>query len=158
MAFPNPNAVISASRDATVRLWKLVSSPPPSYDYTITSHGSAFVNALAYYPPTSGYPDGLIFSGGQDSIIEARQPSSTSSDNADAILLGHAHNVCTLDVSPEGGWIVSGSWDATARVWRIGKWESDAVLEGHQGSVWTVLAYDKDTVITGLYHFQSFFL
>ncbi|KAJ5104882.1 hypothetical protein NUU61_002229 [Penicillium alfredii] len=149
VAFPNPNAVFSASRDATVRLWKLLSTPPPTYDYTITAHGSAFINSLAYFPPTSEFPEGLVLSGGQDTIIEARQPGKAADDNADAMLLGHAHNVCALDVSPDGGWIVSGSWDSTARIWKVGKWESDMVLEGHGGSVWAVLAYDKDTVITG---------
>lgn len=149
MAFPHPSAVLSASRDATVRLWKLVSTPPPVYDYTITTHGSAFINSLAYYPPAHGFPEGLVFSGGQDTIIEARQPGKSVEDSADAMLLGHGHNVCSLDVCPEGGWIVSGSWDSTARLWRIGKWECDVVMEGHQGSVWTVLAYDNNTIITG---------
>ncbi|KAJ5107822.1 hypothetical protein N7456_004497 [Penicillium angulare] len=149
VAFPNPNVVLSASRDATVRLWKLISSPPPAYDYTITAHGQAFINSLAYLPPSSEYPEGLILSGGQDTIIEARQPGKTTDDNADAMLLGHAHNICALDVSPDGQWIVSGSWDSTARLWKVGKWEADVVLDGHEASVWAVLAYDKDTIITG---------
>ncbi|KAJ5149276.1 hypothetical protein N7448_000854 [Penicillium atrosanguineum] len=149
VAFPNPNAALSASRDATVRLWKLVSTPPPSYDYTITAHGQAFINSLAYLQPTAEYPEGLILSGGQDTIIEARQPGKGSDDNADAMLLGHAHNICALDVSPDSGWIVSGSWDSSARIWKVGKWETDVVLDGHEGSVWAVLAYDKNTVITG---------
>lgn len=149
MAFPSSRVVLSASRDTTVRIWKLVSTPPPAYDYTISSSGSAFRNCLAYYPPTPEFPEGLIFSGGQDTIIEAKQPGKSVGDNADAMLLGHAHNVCSLDVCPEGGWIVSGSWDASARLWKLGHWETDVVFEGHQGSVWAVLAYDKDTVITG---------
>ncbi|KAE8145894.1 PUL domain-containing protein [Aspergillus avenaceus] len=149
VAFPNSNAVFSASRDASVRLWKLVSTPPPTYDYNITSHGTGFINAITYYPPTPEFPEGLIFSAGQDTIIEARQPGKASDDNADAMLLGHGHNVCALDVSPEGGWVVSGSWDSTAKLWRVGKWECDVTFDGHQGSVWAVLAYDKDTVITG---------
>jgi phospholipase A-2-activating protein len=91
----------------------------------------------------------LIFSGGQDTIIEARQPGKPADANADALLLGHGHNVCSIDVCPEGGWVVSGSWDSSARIWRIGKWECEVTLEGHSGSVWAVLAYDKDTVITG---------
>ncbi|KAJ5665557.1 uncharacterized protein N7477_008005 [Penicillium maclennaniae] len=122
---------------------------PPSYDYTITAHGQAFINSLAYLQPTTKYPEGLILSGGQDTIIEARQPGKRSDDNADAMLLGHAHNVCALDVSPDSGWIVSGSWDSSARIWTVGKWETDVVLNGHEGSVWAVLAYDNNTVITG---------
>ncbi|KAJ5785920.1 uncharacterized protein N7503_011132 [Penicillium pulvis] len=149
VTFPNPNAVFSASRDATVRLWKLVSTPPPTYDYTITAHGQAFINALTYLPPSSEYPEGLVLSGGQDTIIEARQPGKNADDNADAMLLGHGHNICALDVSPDGQWVVSGSWDSTARLWRVGKWETEVVLEGHEASVWAVLAYDKDTIITG---------
>lgn len=45
--------------------------------------------------------------------------------------------------------MVSGSWDGSARLWRIGKWECEALLEGHEGSVWSVLAYDSNTIITG---------
>ncbi|KAF7712245.1 Ubiquitin homeostasis protein lub1-like protein [Penicillium ucsense] len=149
VAFPNKNVILSASRDATVRLWRLTSSLPPTYDYTIAAHGQAFINSLAYLPPTADFPEGLVLSGGQDTIIEARQPSKSSSDNADAMLLGHGHNVCALDVSSNGEYIVSGSWDSTARLWRAGKWEAETVFEGHQGSVWAVLAYDENTVITG---------
>ncbi|KAL1957744.1 hypothetical protein VTO42DRAFT_5587 [Malbranchea cinnamomea] len=149
VAFPNSKTILSASRDATVRLWKLEFTPPPTYDYAITSQSSGFVNSLAYYPPTADFPDGFILSGGQDSIIEAKQPWKTTDADADAVLLGHGHNVCSIDVCPEGGWIVSGSWDSSARIWRVGKWETEVTLEGHNGSVWAVLAYDKDTIITG---------
>src|SRR5204863_1560890 len=121
----------------------------PTFDYTISSHGSAFINCLAYYPPTPDYPEGLIFSGGHDAIVEARQPGKLAEDNADAMLLGHSHNVCAIDVCPDGEWVVTGSWDSSARIWRIGKWECEAILEGHNGSVCAVLAYDKNTVITG---------
>ncbi|KAL8758351.1 MAG: hypothetical protein Q9199_001562 [Rusavskia elegans] len=147
--FPHPKLVVSVSRDATVREWKLLEPEPPRYDCSITSHGSSFVNAVAFCPPIKGYPDGLIISGGKDTIIEVREPGREPDQDAEALLLGHAHNVCALDVSQDGTYVVSGSWDSSARVWRVGKWECDAVLEGHQGSVWAVLAYDKDTIITG---------
>ncbi|KAL8850642.1 MAG: hypothetical protein Q9221_004428 [Calogaya cf. arnoldii] len=149
VAFPHPKLVISVSRDATVREWKLLQPEPPRYDCSITSHGPSFVNAVAFCPPIKGYPDGLIISGGKDTIIEVREPGREPDKDAEALLLGHAHNVCALDVSQDGTYVVSGSWDSSARVWRVGKWECDAVLEGHQGSVWAVLAYDKDTIITG---------
>ncbi|KAL9130428.1 MAG: hypothetical protein Q9217_001395 [Psora testacea] len=147
--FPQSSFVLSASRDATVRLWKLLSPNPPKYDCSVSSHSQSFVNAVTYFPPTSDYPDGLIISGGKDTIIDVRQPGKSPDENAEGLLLGHAHNVCALDVCVEGGFIVSGSWDGTARIWRIGKWECEALLEGHGGSVWTVLAYDKKIIISG---------
>ncbi|MBE7180041.1 MAG: hypothetical protein INR71_02340, partial [Terriglobus roseus] len=67
-----------------------------------------------------------------------------------ALLLGHSGNVCALDVSEDGTIIVSGSWDGEARVWAAGKWDTAAVLRGHEGSVWTVLALDNETIVTGV--------
>ncbi|KAF1988782.1 PFU-domain-containing protein [Aulographum hederae CBS 113979] len=146
---PNPSFVASGSRDASVRLWKLESSRPPAYDCTLVSHGSTFVNSLAYVPSSSRYPDGLIISGGVDSIIEARQPGRNPDENAEALLLGHGNNICALDASDDGRTIVSGSWDHSARIWQVGDWEKFVPLNGHNGNVWAVLAYDKETVITG---------
>lgn len=133
-----------------MRVWKLLSSPPPNYDCTLASHGTAFVNSVAYAPPSSSFPDGLIVAGGKDTIIEVRQPTKTPTDNAEALLLGHQSNVCALDVSEDGLTIVSGSWDTEARIWPVGKWEASTVLRGHEASVWAVLAYDRKTVITGM--------
>ena len=150
VAFPTPTVVLSASRDNTVRVWKLITEGESTrFDATISSHRGSFINALAYLPPTSLFPDGLIISGGKDTIIEVRQPGKPPEENAEALLLGHAHNVCALDTCPDGDYVVSGSWDSTARVWRIGKWECEALLEGHEGSVWAVLGYDTKTIITG---------
>ena len=150
VCFPTPTVVLSASRDSTVRIWRLISEGQSSkFDPTISSHGESFINALTFLPPSPAFPDGLILSGGKDTIIEVRQPGKPPEENAEALLLGHAHNVCALDVCPEGDYVVSGSWDSTARVWRIGKWECEALLEGHEGSVWAVLGYDKKTIITG---------
>ncbi|KAK8230891.1 polyubiquitin binding protein-like protein [Phyllosticta capitalensis] len=137
-----PSFVVSASRDASVRVWKL-----PSHDCTIAARSTTFVNSLAFVPPSSDYPHGLIVSGGKDSIIDVRQPTSTLQDNAEALLLGHGHNICALDVNDRT--IVSGSWDQEARIWTLGNWEDSVVLRGHQGSVWAVLAYDHKIIITG---------
>lgn len=150
MSFPHPKFVLSASRDSTVRIWKLLAANPPQYDCSISSHGSAFINAVTYRPPSANYPEGLIISGGKDTIIDVRQPGKGPEENAEALLLGHAHNVCALDTSADVDFVVSGSWDGSARVWRIGKWDCEALLEGHEGSVWTVLAYDPNIIITGI--------
>jgi phospholipase A-2-activating protein len=149
VSFPSPKAIISASRDGTVRLWKLLSDSPPLYDSTISSNSPAFVNAVAYLPPSSQFVEGLIISGGKEAIIDVRQPSKAPDKSADALLLGHSSNVCSLDVDQEGKFIVSGSWDNDARIWPVGKWESEVVLKGHDHAPWAVLAYSSDTIITG---------
>ncbi|KAL7268112.1 WD repeat protein Lub1 [Rhizina undulata] len=145
VVFPSPNEIISVSRDATVRLWQRnPSAVPTTFSDHINSTGSAFVNCVTFLPPTRDYPKGLIVSGGQDTIIEVREPESVKPD-AEFLLLGHAHNVCALDNS--AGIIVSGSWDGTARVWQ--NWETKYVLEGHQGSVWAVLVLSETEIVTG---------
>lgn len=52
-------------------------------------------------------------------------------------------------VCEDGKYIVSGSWDMEARLWQVGKWGESTVLQGHSASVWAVLAYDSDTIVTG---------
>jgi phospholipase A-2-activating protein len=140
---------VSASRDFTVRVWAQQSSNPPAWDSTIKTHGKEFVNTLAVVPPSSEFPEGLIVSGGKDQIIDVRQPGKGLDDDADALLIGHGNNVCALDVSQDGKYIVSGSWDMEARLWEVGKWGDSTLLQGHTASVWAVLAYDSNTIITG---------
>ncbi|KAL6710618.1 WD repeat protein Lub1 [Coniothyrium glycines] len=152
VVFPSPAAVVSASRDFTVRTWTQQSTSPRVWDSTIKTHGKEFVNSLAIVPPSSAYPEGLIVSGGKDQIIDVRQPSKTLDQDADALLIGHGHNVCALDVSEDGKYIVSGSWDTDARLWEVGNWGHSTVLGGpdcHEASVWAVLAYDDEHIITG---------
>ena len=146
---PEPSFAITASRDGTTRIWKETASSPPTYDSTETSTGAQFKTCLAFLPARKEYPDGLIFSGGQDAIIEARTPDKTAEVNADGLLIGHAHQVCSLDINAKAGYIVSGSWDKTARLWAVGSYEPQIELQGHTAAVWAVLAYDESTIVTG---------
>ncbi|KAK6580452.1 hypothetical protein PZA11_007474 [Diplocarpon coronariae] len=148
VSFPSSRAVLSASRDGTVRLWKLLSDKPPLYDATISSHAGAWMNTVTYLPANAQFPEGLVISSGKDVVIDVRAPSKAADDNAEALLLGHNRDVCALDVDPEGKYIISGSWDHDARVFPVGKWECEATLTGHEGTVWAVLAYDSENIIT----------
>jgi phospholipase A-2-activating protein len=148
VTFPNPKAVISASRDGSVRVWDLSNDNPSLHDSKISSHSTEYVNSVAYLPPSAEFPEGLVISGGKDVVIDVRQPSKAPDDNAEALLLGHNANICTLDVDPAGKFIVSGSWDSEARLWPVGKWECETVFKGHGHAVWAVLAYNSDTIIT----------
>ena len=146
---PDSSFAATASRDGSTRVWKQTSTSPPSYDPTESSHGAQFKTCLAYIPPSKEFESGLFLSGGQDAVIEARQPTTTTEGSADALMVGHANQICALDVEPKAGWLVSGSWDKTAKVWQVGKWEVDVELENHTQTVWAVLAYDRETVVTG---------
>ncbi|KAJ1551917.1 hypothetical protein HK405_013408, partial [Cladochytrium tenue] len=47
------------------------------------------------------------------------------------MLEGHTDAVTAVAVSPDGHWIVSGSWDTTVRVWDMATGLQQSVLEGH---------------------------
>jgi WD40 repeat protein len=81
--------------------------------------------------------------------IPSMAPSDTATSlHPDYTLLGHDDNVCALDVyASTNGYIVSGSWDRTARIWK--NWECIAILAGHTQAVWAVLALTDDLVLTG---------
>ncbi|KAI1391746.1 PFU-domain-containing protein [Hypoxylon trugodes] len=146
--FAAPNLILSAARDCTVRAWNQTNTSPPTYEPSVTTQGSEFYNSLTYLPPSSDHPDGLVIAAGTDTIIDVRKATSSPSDNAERLLIGHARNVCALAAIPGGKYIVSGSWDKTARIWSINKWETEAILAGHEEAVWDVLPLDETTVIT----------
>ncbi|GKU03878.1 ubiquitin homeostasis protein lub1 [Fusarium langsethiae] len=149
-SFPSPDIVLTASRDCSVRAWRRTQPSPPHFDATLLSRGSEYVNSLSFFPPSNEHPDGYVVSGGKDTIIEVKSPNSTSTDNAERLLIGHSNNVCTIDVAPSGKYLVSGGWDGQARVWSPRKWETELSLSGHEGmSVWGVVALDDHTVVTG---------
>ncbi|KAL2167658.1 hypothetical protein VTG60DRAFT_959 [Thermothelomyces hinnuleus] len=151
VCFPAANTVLSCSRDQTVRLWRKTADKPPAFEATITSQGHGYINSITFLRASSAWPQGLILSAGQDAIIEAKRPTLTTTDNADRLLIGHGHNVCALDTSSRGAYVVSGSWDGKALIWDTEKWQISAQLvhAGEVKSVWAVLAYDEHTVITG---------
>jgi len=51
------------------------------------------------------------------------------------VLDGHTDIVAQAAFSPDGRWVVTASWDQTARVWETGSWEEAAALRGHTGIV-----------------------
>jgi phospholipase A-2-activating protein len=152
--FLNPSSVASASRDGSLRIWhQLQDKNPPQFEEggIIMTQGAAFISSVAFVPASDAYPDGLLVSGARDGIVELRSPKNKPQSDADVVLLGHGNNVCALDVSQDGKYIISGGWDAQAMIWEVGKWEpSDAVfLQGHNAPVWGVLALNPELVVTG---------
>jgi WD40 repeat protein len=64
------------------------------------------------------------------------------------VLEGHAFRVNSLDFSPDSQLIVSGSRDATLRIWSVEAGESIEILRGHADGVNTV-AFSPDGSLIG---------
>lgn len=60
------------------------------------------------------------------------------SQTASGDLIGHGGMVRSVDVSPDGKTVLTGSFDYTARLWDFGDQTEVAVLEGHDGPVTSV--------------------
>ena len=57
---------------------------------------------------------------------------------AQADLIGHGGMVRSIDVSPDGRTVITGSFDFTARLWDFGDQSEVAVLDAHEGPVTSV--------------------
>jgi phospholipase A-2-activating protein len=132
-----------------VRAWSRTTASPPAFEPHIVTQASEFVNSLTCLPPSVTFPKGLVVSGGTDSIIDVRSAAAGPSDNAERLLIGHTQNICALAIVPGSKYVVSGSWDSTARIWSVEKWETEAILAGHDGAVWDVLPLSENIVVTG---------
>lgn len=79
-----------------------------------------------------------------------KQPGKPPEEDPERLLIGHAHNICSIAFSEDGSKVVSGAWDSQAFVWDVEKGEVSAELQGHGGNVWGVLVYDSKLVLTGM--------
>ncbi|KAJ9477799.1 Protein DOA1 [Pseudozyma hubeiensis] len=145
--------VLTGSRDRRAILWQRTTTNQFVSTLDLGNH-DGFVNACTLF--RSGAP--YAITAGQDKIIYAYQlllsegqitvqlDQKTAEPQPSRTLIGHTENICALDVDSHGRYLVSGSWDKTAKIWR--DWECVATLKGHEQSVWAVLAVDQDRVLT----------
>ncbi|KAK5135599.1 hypothetical protein LTR08_005079 [Meristemomyces frigidus] len=148
VVFPNRHVLFSASRDNTVRKWQLTAPKPPAYDDTIAIQGAHWFNGLAYAPPSKAHPDGLIAAGGRETFVFVKQVGSPPDADPHRMLIGHAGNITCLAFSEDGSQIISGGWDSQVYVWDVEKGNITASLQGHDGPVWGIMAYDAKLVLT----------
>ncbi|KAJ1947287.1 WD repeat protein Lub1, partial [Linderina pennispora] len=144
LAAQGNDALISASRDKTGRLWKRTTTRDFAEDSVFIGH-TGYVNSVAVLSATTEYPSGLIATGGADKDINLWDPTDLAQPVSK--LTGHTDNVCALAASKDGKTLVSGSWDKTAKVWENGVLKH--TLQGHAHAVWSVLVLDDGSVLTG---------
>ncbi|XP_048360052.1 phospholipase A-2-activating protein [Sphaerodactylus townsendi] len=141
--FPT-GSFVSVSRDRTARLWAPDSSNRGFSEMHRMSGHSNFVSCVCVIPPSEIYPRGLIATGGNDNNICIFTLDNTAPLY---VLKGHKDTVCSLS-SGKFGTLLSGSWDATAKVWLNDK--CMMTLQGHTAAVWAVkILPEQGLMLTG---------
>ncbi|MBL7063144.1 MAG: hypothetical protein ISS49_02905 [Anaerolineae bacterium] len=151
---PDGRLVVTASQDGTARVWDVITGE----ELAILQHGGGVISA-AFSPAFS--PDGrLLVTGSHDDTarvwevtIEEKQDGEEPSVGEMAVkelaVLQHKGSVWSAVFSPDGQWVVTASWDDTARVWEATTGKQLAILRGHTGSVRSaVFSPDGQRVVT----------
>lgn len=124
-----------------------------------------FVACVLYLEPTQNFPDGLILTGGNDNTIlvyKQHEPFATVTikchTNTGKLLttfLSIYFNwpviVCCLSKGTEPDTFLSGSWDATAKLWSMtgpSPQTALATFAGHAAAVWSVVQLSNGSIVT----------
>lgn len=142
---PN-NDIISGSRDKTAKFWKY--NPfQNNYEEVMTYKDQKnFVASVLYLDPTEGFPDGLIVTGGNDHIILIYKPSEPF---ATFTIKDHSNTVSCLGKTIESNSFLSGSWDTTAKYFKISATpKCISTFIGHSAAIWDVIQLKDARVVT----------
>ncbi|CAE6514661.1 unnamed protein product [Rhizoctonia solani] len=142
---PVGNTIASASSDNTIRLWDVDTHQQLGQPIW----GSSLFCSVAFSPSAkliaSGGGNALGAGGFDVQLWDVVKGSSTSSP-----FKGHTSTVRSVQFTPDGSRLVSGSWDRTVRVWDIERGTTIVgPLRGHTGYVYSIsLSPDGSQVVS----------
>jgi WD40 repeat protein len=129
--------LVSGSWDGTIKFWDTETGQELR---SLSEHANS-VQAVAVSPDGS-----LVASGSWDRTVRLWYASDPSPDAAGSgqggkelsAIVGHKGPVASVAFSPDGRWLVSGSWDRTVKIWEIESGREVRTLAGHADSVQSV--------------------
>ncbi|WFD25144.1 hypothetical protein MNAN1_000107 [Malassezia nana] len=135
---PAAEWVASGSLDHTVCLWDLKEGrPEPMWRATAPA---------SIYSTACNYTGSVTVTGGVDRTIHGWDPRVRDPTFE---LFGHTDNVRTMCMSPDGRYLLSGSSDATVRLWSVGEQRCLHTFMHHTSSVWSL--HSRDPQLTTFY-------
>ncbi|MFI6463675.1 hypothetical protein [Streptomyces sp. NPDC050538] len=157
VAFRPDGAVVATGHtDGTTRLWNVTDPRHPRRLATLNGHTAAVTSAAFA-------PDGHTLATTGDTTARLWDVTDPVRPRPLDVLRGHTDTVTSVAFSPDGRTVATGSWDHTARVWRLGadlrtqvpavlhglRPQPPAVLLGHPAIVWSVaFAPDGRTLVS----------
>ncbi|MCA9188138.1 MAG: protein kinase [Pirellulaceae bacterium] len=134
------NRIAAAARNGEAIIWSRDNNTPPLR----LEHAGQYVHAICFSA------DGqFVFTGASDGVIRTFSADS-------GLLLSeskcHDDSILCLELSANGKWLASGSYDNTGKIWRVDNGHEislGCILRGHNWWVWDVtFSRDASVVLT----------
>jgi WD40 repeat protein len=148
---PDGKQVVSASQDKTVRVWDIDTGKTVRMirgEAALGQWGTIYTMALS--PDGRRLAIGGYLHGSDTRLASAVRLYDFASGKLETLLKGHDDVIWALAFSPDGKWLISGSFDKTAIVWDVTSHKQLLRLSGHTKAVKAVaFTGDGERAVTG---------